>query len=149
MVGYSSTAIMTKILKVMFVTKSVLEPRANPRNKLKIFMCCGRYYFYLQEGKFLCRISPPPPYSPPRSSAVFSLVLKNSTKKSHQSNTLIANRIFKSFQSENTQTVFGEGIFILDWILFPIRGHVEGKVNGLPTRGCRHLPYTLTPSINI
>ena len=42
----------------MFVTKSVLEPRANPHNKLKIFTAAGIIFIYRKGGGSFS-ISPP------------------------------------------------------------------------------------------
>ena len=42
----------------MFVTKSVLEPRANPHNKLKIFTAAGIIFIYRKGGGSFSAVSP-------------------------------------------------------------------------------------------
>ena len=135
----------------MFMTKSVLEPRANPHNKLKIFTAAGIIFIYRKGGGSFSAVSPLLPPCSPLRSAVFSLVPKILTKKLHQSNALIANRIFKSFLSENTQTIFRGRLIYSRLDVFLIRGHVEGKVKWLPTRMLSECtqPALCPPSIYI
>ena len=46
------------IIKRMFVTKSVLEPRANPQSKLKIFTAAGIIFLYRKGGGSFSAVSP-------------------------------------------------------------------------------------------
>ena len=56
---------------MMFVTKSVLEPRANPHNKLKIFTAAGIIFIYRKGGGSFSAVSPLLPPTP-RYAAQFS-----------------------------------------------------------------------------